>query len=117
MFSSSILDVALGLVFVFLLLSLISSAASELIERFSKKRAVFLEKGIRELVGDIGSAESEAFVKAIYNHGLVNALYKGDFASAAKKGELPSYIPARNVALAVLDLTKSAEQLPPKVQK
>src|SRR5215469_9490887 len=117
MFSSSILDVAIGLVFVFLLLSLISSAASELIERFSKKRALFLERGIKELVGDIGSEESEAFVKAIYSHGLVNALYKGDYASASKNGELPSYIPARNFALAVLDLTKSADQLPPNVQK
>jgi hypothetical protein len=117
MFSSSILDVAIGLVFVFLLLSLISSAASELIERFSKKRATFLERGIKELVGDIGSEESEAFVKAIYSHGLVNALYKGDYASASQNGELPSYIPARNFALAVLDLTKSAKELPPNVLK
>ena len=118
MFSSNILDVAVGLVFVFLLLSLVSSAASELIERFLKKRAVFLERGIRELAGGAGSIETENFVRAIYNHGLINALYKGTYSTASQNGELPSYIPARNFALAVIDLSNSADKLPlpPNVQ-
>ncbi len=77
MFNSNILDVAVGLVFVFLLLSLISSAANELIETFLRQRAAFLEKGIKELVGGAGTQASLDFVRKIYDHGLVNALYVG----------------------------------------
>jgi len=109
-----------GLVFVFLLLSLISSAANELIEAFFKKRAVYLEKGIQELVGSTEVAGSKDFVKKIYEHGLVNALYRGDYASASKS-ELPSYIPARNFAIAVLDIWNSRDKtgvaLPPNIEK
>jgi hypothetical protein len=110
MFSSNILDVAVGLVFVFLLLSLISSAANELIETFLKRRAVYLEKGIRELVGSTSLATSKDFVQKIYEHGLINALYRGDYVNTPKS-ELPSYIPARNFALAVIDIWKSRDKL------
>jgi hypothetical protein len=117
MFSSNILDVAVGLVFVFLLLSLISSAANELIESAVKKRAVFLHRGIIELIGGTDSDEGKKLLTAIYDHGLVNALYKGTYASASKDGDLPSYIPAQNFALALLDLRHSGQALPPNVQK
>lgn len=110
MFSSNILDVAVGLVFIFLLLSLISSAANELIEAFFKKRAVYLEKGIRELVGSTDQGVSKDFVKNIYEHGLINALYRGDYVDTPKS-ELPSYIPARNFAIAMLDIWKSKDKL------
>ena len=113
MFNSSVLDVAIGLVFVFLLLSLICSAANELIELVLKKRAQDLERGIRELIGD--SANTDAFVSGIYNHGLVNSLFRGKYDSKKKK-LLPSYIPARNFALALIavkkDLDSKAVALP-----
>jgi hypothetical protein len=111
MFSSNILDVAVGLVFIFLLLSLISSAANELIEAFLKKRAVYLEHGIKEIVGNTDLVASQNFVKSIYEHGLINALYRGDYSNTPKK-ELPSYIPARNFAIAVIDLWKARDQVP-----
>ena len=118
MFSSNILDVAVGLVFVFLLLSLISSAANELIETFLRRRAAFLEKGIRELVGG-NDKVTEDFMQKIYDHGLINSLYIGTYLDPKKI--LPTYIPSRNFALAVLDLWKSARQsgedLPPNVAK
>lgn len=44
MFDSAILDVAFGLVFLYLLLSLITSAVNELIEAWLKMRAVDLER-------------------------------------------------------------------------
>jgi len=115
MFNSNILDVAVGLVFVFLMLSLISSAANELIETFWRKRAVFLEKGIKELVGSVGSQVSKDFVQKIYDHGLINSLYVGSYTDPKKI--LPTYIPSRNFAIAVLDLWKSGEQLPANVGK
>ena len=50
MFNSTILDVAIGMIFIYLLLSLMCSAANEMIELMLKKRAIDLERGIRELL-------------------------------------------------------------------
>jgi len=96
MFGSSIIDIAIGMVFVYLLLSLICSAANEIIERYSKKRASDLENGIKEMLLD------DNMVTKLYNHPLVYSLYPNDYKSGAKN--LPSYIPARNFALALMDL-------------
>ena len=116
MFNSNIIDVAIGLVFVFLLLSLICSAAHELIEMFTKQRATNLEKGIQELAG----SNSQAFVAKLYGHGLINSLYKGTY-EAAKKGffkgrDLPSYIPSQNFALALIDLKNNGAALPQNIK-
>jgi len=51
MFGSELLDVVIGMVFVFLLLSLICSAVNELLETRLKNRAGDLEKGITGLLG------------------------------------------------------------------
>ena len=50
MFGSSILDLAIGLIFVFLVVSLIVTAVSELIASWLKWRATNLEEGIRNLL-------------------------------------------------------------------
>jgi hypothetical protein len=52
MFGSSTLEVAIGLIFVYLLLSLICSAANEIIATNSKRRAKILERGVRNLLTD-----------------------------------------------------------------
>jgi hypothetical protein len=46
MFDSSVIDVGIGLVFVFLLLSSAVTAAKEGLEALYKRRGQFLEKGI-----------------------------------------------------------------------
>ena len=96
MFGSSILDIAIGMVFVYLLLSLICSAANEIIERYSRKRAGDLENGIREMF------QSQDLVKSLYEHPLVYSLFAKPYTPGGKN--LPSYIPARNFALALMDL-------------
>jgi hypothetical protein len=101
MFGSSILDIAIGLVFVFLLLSLICSALNEFIESFLKMRGQYLERGIGELLGDPQNASK--LVSAIYNHGMVSSLFKGNYATGNKR-DLPSYIPSQNFALALIDV-------------
>jgi hypothetical protein len=103
MLGSDVLDIAIGMVFVFLALSLVCSAANEGIEAVLKNRAVKLEQGIRELLGD--PSNTTGFVKELYNHGLINSLFMGQYEDN-KKGNLPSYIPARSFALAVMDLVK-----------
>jgi hypothetical protein len=111
MFGSSVLDIAIGLIFVILLLSLICSAANELLEQALKKRPKDLEAGINELVG------AQEFVEAVYKHGLINSLYRGNYVKGS--GQLPSYIPAPNFALALLAVEKQwtaeSKLLPPNV--
>ncbi len=94
------LDVAIGITFIFLLLSLICTALNEIIENFLKKRASDLEEGIRELLQDIGK-EGNGKVEELYKHSLIAGLYKGPYVPYGKN--MPSYIPASNFALALLD--------------
>jgi hypothetical protein len=103
---SDILDVAIGVISLFLLLSLICSAANELIEALWKNRCRDLEKGIIELVG--GGPGSD-FVSQIYNHGVVNSLFRGNYGTAPRR-DLPSYIPAANFALALLSVVKGTDE-------
>lgn len=102
MFGSEILDVAIGLILVFLLLSLICSSVREAIETVLKDRASGLERGIREMFGDRDRLD---LVPKFYRHPLINGLFRGEY-KPGKTGNLPSYIPPRTFALAVMDLVK-----------
>ena len=74
MLGSVVLDVAIGMSFVYLLLSLIASVVQEIISTFLQLRSANLERGIRSLVsGD--SIWGKDLVDAIYDHGLVRGLY------------------------------------------
>jgi len=95
MFGSTILDVAIGMIFVYLLLSLICSAANELIEARLKNRAKDLELGIRNLLGD------QKLSDRLYGHALIAGLFSKD------RGK-PSYIPSRTFSLALLNLLTSS---------
>ncbi|MGO9260218.1 MAG: hypothetical protein ACLQU1_28510 [Bryobacteraceae bacterium] len=105
MFGSNILDIAIGMVFFYLLLSLICSAVNELLEGWLKYRGSNLEKGLRELLQD---PHGTGLVKAFYEHPLVDGLFLGPYDPNNKKN-LPSYIPARIFALVLLDLVRPAE--------
>jgi hypothetical protein len=105
MFGSEILDIAIGMIFVYLLLSLICSSVNELIERQMKNRATDLEAGIRELLDDQAGT---GLVTELYQHGMVNGLFKGDY-NAKDKSNLPSYIPSRNFALAIMSIVASKD--------
>ncbi len=102
MFGSETLDVAIGLIFLFLLVSLICSSIKEALETVMKYRARDLHRGIQELLGGPGD---NALVAAFYRHPLVSALYVGPY-NPAKPGNLPSYIPPQTFALAYLDLVR-----------
>lgn len=113
MFNLTILEVAIGLVFIYLLLSLLCSAANEIVELLLKKRAIDLERGIRELLDPASKTGRSDSVKEFYNHPLVNSLFSGKYeksrignfvARKVLRTKLPSYIPARTFALALMDL-------------
>src|ERR1700730_14479199 len=98
MFGSEIVEVAIGMVFIYLLLSLICSTISELMERKLKNRAADLERGLRELLND---PDGSSLVKQVYDHGMISGLFKGTYDPSKSKTNLPSYIPARSSALAI----------------
>jgi len=119
MFGSEILDVVVGLIFIFLLLSLMCSAVKEMFETWMKKRAVDLEKGIRVLLDDL---KGDGLAKKLYDHPLVYCLFHGDYdPEKIKNGKyprcsnLPSYIPSSTFALALMDIVASNIEKPPAV--
>lgn len=110
MFGSRILEVAIGIIFVFLLVSMICSAIREGIESWVKSRAAFLEQGIRELLHD---RHAVGIARSLYTHPLIYGLYAAEYHprsamhrlhAFSRGGDLPSYIPSRSFALALLDI-------------
>ena len=115
MFGSETLEIIIGLVFIYWLLSLFCSGINETISSIVSMRAKDLEKAIRNLLDD---PEGAALAKDFYNHSLIRPLSKRD-----KK---PSYIPSRAFALALMDMiapsslsshTKNAEEIREVVRK
>lgn len=104
MFGSSTLEVAIGLIFVYLLLSLICTAANELVAAVMKMRAKNLEKGIRNLFNDLPGND---LAKKFYDHPLIKGLY-------FREKKRPSYIPSRTFALALMDIIMPVEGTRPK---
>ena len=108
MLGLEMLDVAIGIIFIYLLLSLVCSALNEMIELKLKSRAINLERGIRELLNGAGTKDNapanpeEDVVARLYKHPLIGGLFQGSYQPKSKN--LPSYIPARNFALALMDI-------------
>ncbi|MFQ6071032.1 MAG: hypothetical protein ACE5LC_10995 [Candidatus Aminicenantales bacterium] len=99
MLGSKIFEVFLGIVFLYLLLSLICSALNEFIARILSTRAKYLEAGIRTLLDDpAGKGLAEKF----YAHPLIRGL--------APSGKKPSYIPSRIFALVMMDIVVPEEK-------
>ena len=112
MFGSDLLEVVIGIVFIYILVSIICSAVREGVETWLKTRSAYLEHGIRELLHD---SDGTGLATSLYRHPLVYGLYLADYDPQPrptsslrwllKKGAgLPSYIPAKNFAVAVMDL-------------
>lgn len=106
MFGSAILDVVIGMIFIYLLMSLVCSAINEIIEAWLNKRSAFLKEGIKDLLG--GKTGEENLVDALYEHPLIASLYQGRWKE--DKSLPPSYIPARNFALALMDVVLPANE-------
>ncbi len=110
MFGSEMLEIGIGVIFVFLLVSLICTAVREGIEAWLNTRAAYLEHGIRELLHD---TSANGLARALYEHPMVYSLYSGKYTPApsgverktlANGAELPSYIPKKNFSTALMDL-------------
>ena len=116
------LDLAIGMSFVFLLLSLLASAIQEWIASLLALRSATLEKGLRSMLAADGKvppgvsypqltrgAPERDLVDELYAHPLIRSLYRESWWPLARSStagggvRLPSYISPRAFALALSD--------------
>jgi hypothetical protein len=98
MLGSSALEFAIGMAFIYLLMSLAVTSLQEGIASLARRRARTLQAGIRNLLRD------PALAARIYEHPLVRGLHSG--------GRAPSYIPSRVFTLALLDSLTPPGEVP-----
>jgi hypothetical protein len=105
----AILEVGIGLVLSWLILSVAAMQIQEWVSSTFGWRAQFMEKAIRNMLG------SDQLVSEFYNHPLILSLSK----PRKKPGEYrrPSYIPANKFSTAILDVFfnagRDSSELPP----
>lgn len=141
MFGLEILDVVIGLTFVYLLLALFATALNEYIAAVLNLRGKELAKGLGHLLDDADEADAlrharngvgarltttaESLTEQLYNHRLIHPFATRQgwmtrlwwwlrnhrwnplrrwLGNIGEDPRLPSYIPARTFALALLDL-------------
>lgn len=92
----AILDVFIGLVFMWLILSIATMTIQEWIASYLQWRAKDLEAAIRRLLGN-----NQVWTEQLYYHPLIQGLSK-------KMGVRPAYIPANKFALALYDIVMTA---------
>jgi len=115
MFGLQIIDIAVGLIFIYLILALTCTAVNELIAGWVDRRTKNLVQGIRNLLNDAkvtdkapGSNPDTSLVESFYSHPLIKAL--------EENGTKPSYIPSRTFALTLLDLISPAGSEPKTIE-
>ncbi|PTL83116.1 hypothetical protein [Vitiosangium sp. GDMCC 1.1324] len=112
----TMVDVLLGVTFIFLAMSLICSAAVEGLEVFIRKRAKALQQTLTDILGDQGARD-------FYSHALIQSL-------KTVQGKPPSYIPTRTFVIALVegvlkrgvkgtmdDVERKVQALPPQADK
>ena len=101
---SPMLEVGIGLVFLYLLLSMVVSTLSELIARALALRSNTLRDGLDALLGS--KAGGEKLLIDFYNHPFIKGL---------GKNSQPSYIAARTFSLTLLDLVAAGKTSVPMI--
>jgi hypothetical protein len=103
LFGSAMLDVVLGLVFVYLLLAIICTTVNEWIAGVMGTRSNTLRKAIKQLLdgqsGDAASQDLNWFLKQFYAHPLITGMLQ-----PGADNPHPAYIPSRTFATAVMDI-------------
>jgi hypothetical protein len=105
--SSAILDVAIGIAFVYLFLSLICSVVNEGIAAIFSLRSKNLVAGIDSLFSGTKMADDKDLVGAIYAHGLIRGLYKepaklnpqqaAELSVSTVRGQMLSHVPVLKI--------------------
>jgi hypothetical protein len=103
MLNSSVLDVAVGLIFIFLAFSLAVSSLVEAIASIMRWRSTTLLQGVKDLLND---KNFEGLALNLYNHALVNPCDPGTATIEDKTTMVhtPAYINADQFANALVDI-------------
>jgi hypothetical protein len=112
MTGSVMIDVSIGLVLMYLIVALFCTTIQEWIAQVFSWRAKNLEATIIHLLND-GQLDGKATLdnaseqaKKVLAHPLVKMLAPGSKAGIRTGGQIPSYVPATNFALALIDVLK-----------
>jgi|KBSSwiStaDraftv2_1062776.scaffolds.fasta_scaffold193001_2 hypothetical protein len=100
MFGSTVLDVAIGLVFVYLLLAIICTSANEILSGLTKSRGKLLREGIQQLLDNQPTSAAKnnslALFEEFYKHSLITSMMRGN--------RHPAYLPARTFSTVLVDI-------------
>ncbi len=105
MFGSQVLEVVIGLVLIYLALSIGCSGVKEVIASIFSLRAKTLEKAIRNMLKN----GPNDYTTKLFEHPLITG--------TAPEGEKPSYISARMFAAALLDIVAPADANQPRTMQ
>jgi hypothetical protein len=98
MFGSTILEAAVGVIFVYLLLSLVCTALNEWIASILNQRGKNLLAGIKNLLND---PTFTGLAQQVYGHGMLDGVMQGA-TDPNTPNRLPSYIASTNFGLALI---------------
>jgi len=104
LFNSIILDVIIGLVFVYLLLAILCTAANEWVAALTRRRGEMLRKGIQQLLSDqpiSNETDPEAFLREFYKHPLITSMMHD--------ANHPNYLSPRTFAAVVTDVLTASK--------
>jgi hypothetical protein len=130
MYLAEIIEVAIGLVFVFVIMSTACSSAQEMLANLLKWRARDLERAIRGMLqatSEERNTNDKTITQLLTEHPLITSLCKPEDADSVSVKTMdrvftvlrtvrvplgdthwPSYIPARSFALSLLDIATTA---------
>lgn len=106
MFNSVVLNVVIGLVFIYLLYSLLATIIQEIIASNMDFHAEMLKKGISRMLDDDDDDDTKGISDAFYDHPLIK--YLGENKSKSK----PAYLTAKNFSKVLIDLLRGENVQP-----
>ena len=95
MFGSAFMEVAIGITFIYVLLSLVCTTLNEMLSQILGMRAKNLEDGLKRILRD------ERLRTAFYRHPLIRSLGKSDHEDQPVR---PSYIPPQTFSMVMMDV-------------
>ncbi|MGR8997926.1 MAG: hypothetical protein ACU88J_02610, partial [Gammaproteobacteria bacterium] len=110
MFNSTVLEVAIGLVFCYVSVALITSSIYEAIASWLNLRSKTLFEGIQSLLNE-GEDCNKTLLLGIYNYALVSPLGSGSANKIEEIKTKSSYIESKNFASASSDFVKLGQDI------
>lgn len=113
MLNSNVVEVAIGLVFCYASVALMSSSVFEAIANWLNLRSQNLFKGIRQLLNADQSSVGQKLLLSIYNHALSHPMGCGSANELKELKRKPSYIAAEDFASVVMANTLRKQNAAP----